>query len=413
MATQTQGRVAQPTITTSPVAISERVEVIDVLRGFALLGIVIVNMGAFKGGSFGSLRDAGVLDQAASWLVAFGFQTKFYVLFSFLFGYGLSVQMNRATARSAPFVPRFLRRLLGLLLIGLVHAVLLFTGDILVTYALLGLILLLLRNASNTALLRIAAILITATVLLLAVFGVVLAASAAGAPVAPDANAAITGSAAAYRGTPADVIGERIREYPGTLAFALFGQGPTALAMFLVGLWAGRRRLLERVDDHLPLLRRVLSVGLAVGVPGALIWATFRVINGFTFDANFLWAAAFDFATAPFLSAVYATTIMLLYRNATWRRRLAPLAAVGRLSLSNYLLQSLVAALVFTGYGLRLYGQVGAAWGLALSLIIFAVQIPLSVWWLGRFQFGPAEWLLRSFTYGALQPLRRPANRSA
>jgi uncharacterized protein len=291
--------------------------------------------------------------------------------------------------------------------------VLLFTGDILVTYALLGLILLLLRNASNTALLRIAAILITATVLLLAVFGVVLAASAAGAPVAPDANAAITGSAAAYRGTPADVIGERIREYPGTLAFALFGQGPTALAMFLVGLWAGRRRLLERVDDHLPLLRRVLSVGLAVGVPGALIWATFRVINGFTFDANFLWAAAFDFATAPFLSAVYATTIMLLYRNATWRRRLAPLAAVGRLSLSNYLLQSLVAALVFTGYGLRLYGQVGAAWGLALSLIIFAVQIPLSVWWLGRFQFGLAEWLLRSFTYGALQRLRRPANRSA
>ncbi len=410
MATQTQGRVAQPTITTGPVAISERVEVIDVLRGFALLGIVIVNMGAFKGSSFGSLRDAGVLDQAASWLVAFGFQTKFYVLFSFLFGYGLSVQMNRATARSAPFVPRFLRRLLGLLLIGLVHAVLLFTGDILVTYALLGLILLLLRNASNTALLRIAAILITATVLLLAVFGVVLAASAAGAP---DANAAITGSAAAYRGTPADVIGERIREYPGTLAFALFGQGPTALAMFLVGLWAGRRRLLERVDDYLPLLRRVLSVGLAVGVPGALIWATFRVINGFTFDANFLWAAAFDFATAPFLSAVYATTIMLLYRNATWRRRLAPLAAVGRLSLSNYLLQSLVAALVFTGYGLGLYGQVGAAWGLALSITIFAVQVPLSAWWLGRFQFGPAEWLLRSFTYGKVQPLRRAAQAAA
>jgi uncharacterized protein len=397
----------------SPVRAGERVEVIDVLRGFALLGIVIVNMGAFKGASFGSLSDAGVLDQAASWLIAFGFQTKFYVLFSFLFGYGLSMQMNRAPARNAPFVPRFLRRLLGLLLIGLAHAVLLFTGDILVTYALLGLILLLVRNAPDTMLLRIAGSLIAGTVLLLTVFGVVIALSSGSAPATAEASAAITGSAAAYRGSPADVIAERIREYPGTLAFALFGQGPTALAMFLVGLWAGRRRLLERVDDHLPLLRRVLIVGLTVGVPGALIWATFRVRNGFTFDANFLWAAAVDFATAPFLSAVYATTIVLLYRNTNWRRRLAPFVAVGRLSLSNYLLQSIVAALIFTGYGLRLYGQVGAAWGLALSVTLFAVQIPLSAWWLQHFQFGPAEWLLRSFTYRKLQSLRRTTTAKA
>jgi uncharacterized protein len=148
-------------------------------------------------------------------------------------------------------------------------------------------------------------------------------------------------------------------------------------------------------------------------VLGALIWATFRVVNGFTFDANFLWAAAVDFATAPFLSAAYVTSILLLYRSASWRRRFAPLVAVGRLSLSNYLLQSLVAALIFTGYGLRLYGQVGAAWGIALSIVIFAVQIPLSAWWLRRFQFGPAEWLLRSWTYGRWQPLRRTAQAAA
>ncbi len=410
MATQTQAGAAQPALTTGPVAVGERVDVIDVLCGFALFGILMVNMASFKGSALTTLSGAGVLDQAAAWLVAFGFQTKFYVLFSFLFGYGLSVQMNRAAARNAAFVPRFLRRLLGLLVIGLAHAALLYTGDILVTYALLGVILLLLRNASDKVLLRTAASLIAGTVLILALFGVVLAVTfSSGEPFPADTSAAVASSAAGYRGTPAEVIGERIREYPGTLAFALFGQGPTALAMFLIGLWAGRRRLLERVDEFLPLLRRVLIVGLVVGVLGALIWATFRVVNGFTFDANFLWAAAVDFATAPFLSAAYVTSILLLYRSASWRRRFAPLVAVGRLSLSNYLLQSLVAALIFTGYGLRLYGQVGAAWGIALSIVIFAMQIPINAWWLRRFQFGPAEWLLRSFIYGRWQPLRRTA----
>ncbi len=408
ISTQAIATLNEPVSPIRPVAAGERVDVIDVLRGFALFGILMVNMASFKGSTLGTLRDAGIFDQAAAWIVAFAFQSKFYVLFSFLFGYGLSVQMSRAAARNASFVPRFLRRLLGLLMISVAHAVLLYTGDILVTYAPLGVILLLLRNASDKVLLHTAAYLIAGTVLVLAIFGVVLAvASSGGEPFPADTSTTIASSAAGYLGSPTQVIGERIREYPGTLAFALFGQGPTALAMFLVGLWAGRCRLLERVDEHVPLLRRVLIVGLVVGVPGGLIWATFRVVNGFTFDSTFLWAAAVDFATAPFLSAVYAITLLLLYRSTHWCRRLAPLVAVGRLSLSNYLLQSFVAALIFTGYGLRLYEQVGAAWGIALSIAIFAAQIPLSAWWLRRFQFGPAEWLLRSWTYGRWQPLRR------
>jgi uncharacterized protein len=229
---------------------------------------------------------------------------------------------------------------------------------------------------------------------------------ASGVSIADDVNLEAERTIAAYRGSPLHVIGQRVRDYPGTLAFALFGQGPTALAMFLLGLWSGRRRLLERIEERVPLLHRVLRVGLVVGVPGALIWATFRVGNGFTFDASFLLAAAVDFATAPFLSAVYITTLVLLSRTQVWRRCLAPLALVGRMSLTNYLVQSLLGAWLFTGYGLRLYGNVGTAAGLGLCIIIFAVQIPLSGWWLRRFQFGPAEWLLRSWTYARLQPLR-------
>jgi uncharacterized protein len=398
----------------APVAKGERVQVIDVLRGFALLGILVVNMAAFRGPIFSEAgAEAGVFfavpDRVAAFLISFGFEQKFYVLFSFLFGYGLAVQMGRAAARGAPFVPRFLRRLFGLLMIGVAHALLLFSGDILVTYALLGVILLLLRNARDRVLLGVAAVLTALLPLVFIVAGTAFAALPDGG-VEPGfqagALAEAESSVEAYRGSPTEVIGERVREYPGALGFALLAQGPSALAMFLLGLWAGRRRLFERVEDSLSLLRRVLAIGLIVGVPGALIWATFGGLDGFAFGPSFLLAGATDFATAPFLSAAYVATITLLYRTPAWERRLGFLAPVGRMALSNYLLQSLVGALIFTGYGLGLYGRVGAAGGLVLSVAIFAAQIPLSAWWLRRFDFGPAEWLLRSFTYARLQPIR-------
>jgi len=397
----------------TPISTRERVVLLDVLRGFALFGILVVNMGAFKANLFGPPRDPDLLDQAATWLIAFGFQTKFYVLFSFLFGYGLSVQIARATNRGAPLVPRYLRRLLGLLVLGLAHAALLYVGDILVTYALLGVALLLLRHARSSVLLGLAAVLVFGSALTFAALGSL---ASGAAPSDPTTRAEwgreAERSAAAYRGTPREVIEERVRDYPVTLAFALLGQGPTALSMFLVGLWAGRRRLVERIDEHAVLLRRVLAVGLVVGVPGAVAWATFRVVNGFTLDAAFLYAAAVDFATAPFLTAVYAISIAMLYQDDRWRRHLAVLAPVGRLALSNYLLQSLIGAFLFTGYGLALYGRLDAGLGLALSLTIFAVQVPLSGWWLRHFDLGPAEWLLRSFTYGRRQPFRSTRNRS-
>ena len=392
----------------SPIAEAERVGILDVLRGFALLGILMVNMAAFRAPVFGGdSLETGVLDSIATFVVAFGFEQKFYVLFSFLFGYGLSVQMNRAAEKGVRFVPRFLRRLLGLFLIGVAHALLLYTGDILVTYALLGTMLLLMRNVRDRILLGVAVGLVAVTVLQFSITGVVFAVGG-GDSFAGESQADIERSVEATRGSPGEVIAERVREYPSALGFALLGQGPTALAMFLVGLYAGRHRMFEKVDEHLPLLRRIRRIGLVVGGVGALIWAVQRTVSGYSFDASFFFASAADFATAPFLSAVYVVTITLLFGTSLGRRWLSPLAPVGCMALSNYLLQSLVAAMIFTGYGLGLYGRVGAAAGLALSLAIFAVQIPLSALWMRYFRFGPAEWLLRSFTYGRLQPIRVP-----
>jgi uncharacterized protein len=397
--------------TSGPISAGERVVVADVLRGFALFGILVVNMTAFKSPIFGDPGTPdGPLDEAASWIIAAFFQTKFYVLFSFLFGYGLSVQMARAAARGVPLVPRFLRRLLGLFLIGVAHALLLYVGDILVTYALLGVILLLMRNVGDRVLLAVAVGLVTLTALLLALGGAVVAVlppealgdASSGAALREEGERAAEG----YRGSPAEVISQRASEYPATLAFVLFGQGPTALAMFLLGLWAGRRRLFEKAAEYRALLRRVLVLGLFFGLGGGIVWATTQAAVGFDLTAGFLFAGAVSFATAPLLSGAYAAAIVLLHGRPAWRRRLDVLAPVGRLALTNYLLQSLVGAFIFTGYGLGLFGGLGAAGGLALSVAIFAGQIPLSAWWLRRFDFGPAEWLLRSFTYRRIQPIR-------
>ena len=116
---------------------------------------------------------------------------------------------------------------------------------------------------------------------------------------------------------------------------------------------------------------------------------------------NLLWTAG-----APAMGFFYASGLTLLIQREAWKQRMAPLAAVGRLALSNYLLQTLVCTTIFYSYGLGLYGKVGPAVGLALTVVIFAVQIPLSVWCLRRFRFGPAEWLWRSLTYGTLQSMR-------
>jgi len=120
---------------------------------------------------------------------------------------------------------------------------------------------------------------------------------------------------------------------------------------------------------------------------------------------------AIEWLGVPPLSFGYAAIIVLLVRSPRWRRWLSPLAAVGRTALTNYLLQTLVCTTLFYGYGFGLFGKVGPAAGLLLSVAIYIAQLPLSVWWLRHFRFGPAEWLWRSLTYMRLQPMCLPRPR--
>jgi uncharacterized protein len=357
---------------------------LDALRGAALFGILVVNIAFFASGYPFHLVDDpafdGPVDHAVDWVIRLLFEMKAYLLFSFLFGYSFTLQLDAAARTGADFRARTVRRAAGLFVLGGLHAVLLFHGDILSTYAVLSLVLLAAhRIRPRTAL-------IVAGVIVGVIAFAIGAAAVAGAGLSdPGAHAAGAASTAALAN--GDLIGEHLRSLPAMFG-ALAVQGPLALSAFFVGLAAGRRKLFADPPAHL--LRRAQLIGFPVGLAGAVVFAA----GGGT--AN-LGGLAVSIATAPFLVAAYVGTVLRVYP-----RFVGVLAPAGRMALTNYLGQSLLAVLVFTGAGLGLAGEAGPAAVFLVAVAIFALQVWFSAWWLARHRYGPVEWLLRAVTNAEL-----------
>ncbi len=398
-----------------PVRGQDRIEAMDVLRGVAILGILLVNMGLFSlpEGLPAHRLWPDAVDGAAERLIFFFAQEKFKALFSFLFGLGLAVQMMRAEARGARFLPLYARRLLVLFVIGVAHYLLVWDGDILHEYAELGFVLLLFRHRSPRTLLASAGVFLSIPIFF---YGLTTYRSVTGHVSRPlmswityesgsDDQTTIDETRRIYAsGTYAEQIGLRTRELPDDLMVGI--DDAYVLGLFLLGLYVGRRRLIHESAAHRPLIRRVQAWGLGIGIAGN---AAFAVGGAFDPSPTSVMQNVGRMClalTAPAMTFFYASTVVLLTQEDAWRRRLAPLAAVGRMALSNYLLQSLICTAVFYSFGLALFGRVRPSLGLLLTVGIFVVQIPLSVWWLRRFQFGPVEWLWRSLTYWRRQPMR-------
>jgi len=380
-----------------------RLDDVDALRSFALFGILVVNVAFFATaypwhGIDDPAFSAG-LDQGVRWTVGMLFELKFYLLFAFLFGYSFTLQFDSAARQGAAFVPRFLRRLGGLFVLGAAHAVLLFHGDILTTYAVLGLILLAVRGIRpRTAL--IAAGVLTGVV---AVF--MLMSALSGAVFAPDPAAAIAAgqqSTEALRGTPASVIAEHLRSMPQMLAGLASLQAPLAMAAFLVGLAAGKRGVLADAGRYPRALRTLQLVGYPVGLTGGIVLAA----TGGTTGLN-MFAIAVTVVTAPLLSAAYVASLLQVFHSRAGRRVVAALAPAGRMALTNYLGQSVICAIIFTGWGFGLIGHVSPLTAVLVAVLVFAVQLLGSAWWLGRHRYGPAEFLLRAVTNAAVPAWRR------
>ncbi|GAA1863027.1 DUF418 domain-containing protein [Asanoa iriomotensis] len=377
-----------------PDTATRRILDVDALRGFALFGILVVNIAFFATAyPWHGIDDpayASGVDDAVRWVVALVFELKFYLLFSFLFGYSFTLQTDSAARAGASFRARMLRRLAVLFVLGAAHALLFFHGDILTTYAVLGLVLLAMRRVGpRTAM-------ITAVGLTVLVASFIALASLSGAVPATDTAAALAAgqrSTAALAGNPATVIAEHLRSMPQMLGALAGLQAPAALAAFLVGLAAGKRRLLAEAHRHRRALSIVQLVGYPVGLAGAVVLAS----TGGTTGLNMA-AVALTVVTAPLLSAAYVATLLRFFGTPSGHRVAAALAPAGRMALTNYLAQSVVCAVVFTGWGFGLIGDVSPLAAVGLAVVIFAAQAVVSARWLAAHQYGPVEWVLRAAT---------------
>jgi uncharacterized protein len=408
-----------------PVQPGERIQIIDILRGFALFGILLVNMALFREPIYALLfppdPTTPFLDRTVTWLIHFLAEGKFYTLFSLLFGLGFAIQFSRAEERHSRIVPLYMRRLFVLLLIGLVHAFLIWTGDILIVYALLGFPLILFRKARPKTLLIWIGVIMTLYVLVLtlALVGLQLASLDPALATEVEQSMAMQDAffqeelARAYQayssGSFMEVTQHRIREYLNFATIGGLSMLPTVFSMFLLGLYFGKRRLFMAVEENLPFFRKLLRWGLIIGLPLNLIYATAVTISPSRTDFTPLTyvSTVAHLIGAPALSLAYVGGLTLLSRRPVWGARLQHLAPTGRMALTNYLMQSIICTLIFYSYGLGLIGQVGATVGLLLTIVIFALQVLFSRWWMERYRYGPAEWLWRSLTYLRPQPMTK------
>jgi uncharacterized protein len=388
-----------------PTRPDERIAILDILRGFALLGIAILNMPGFKAPyasfSLATERFPGAIDGLVSWAIeAFG-SGKFNSTFSFLFGVGLTIQMARAEAKGAPFVGLYLRRLAVLFALGMAHAILIWDGDVLQIYAVNGLALLLIRKWPTRWVLALALVLLIAPA--------VRQATRVYRHVPPRHDQAyfqkeMTKQLHIYgEGTYAEQVGDRLhtlREYY-LVDYDLWFHAQMGVTM-LLGFLAGRRRVFQDLPAHLPEVRRAFRWCLVPGLACAMLAATVSALQPGRNTPNLgslVGSTAYEFAR-PLLALAYMAGLTLLSERPGWCGRLAPLGIVGRMPLTNYLMQSVIATTIFYSHGFRLFGKVGPAVGLLISLAIFAVQVVYSRWWLARFRFGPLEWAWRTVTYG-------------
>jgi uncharacterized protein len=422
----------------SPTQTTDRISLIDILRGLALLGILIVNMYSFshplEEPLFAFDPKMSVIDQTTTWCILFFAEGKFYPIFSILFGWGLSLQMQRFMAKSQNFIAFYCRRLILLLIIGLFHAYFIWIGDILSLYAVLGFLLILYRQAQpQTLLIWIGVwLVISLGIYLWLIFSFRNDSIPVATPIideqqlvnvaqSPENLDILTIELEEHeptilepiyqlyaQGSFAEITAQRAHEIYSMVIWVNMIGAPEILALFLLGIYFGHRQLFQQFNNNLTLVRQLFWWGWGLGIVGNFIYATWSItLEQYEPFSLALVVLIAQTVGSLALSLGYIATIILLNQQSYWQRFLRWLSPVGQMALTNYLTQSLICTLIFYGYGLGLFGQISITEGVVLAGLIYGVQILLSTWWLRRFYFGPMEWLWRCGVYMQWQPFYR------
>ena len=404
----------------NPVLGTDRNRSLDIIRGVAVFGLIWVNAQSW------STTDSS-LDKVSAWFVAVLASGKFWTLFSILFGVTLAMQLDRATARGEELTARWLRRMAGLFAIGVANAILFWPGDILRPYAIAGVLLLLFRKVSQRVLLFAAA-----AIWLLAANGqgtsFVLARIVGRSEAAAQSTKRVMAEMAPVRqrmqaaqrqGTFVEAVNARAElQVKGYVARSSGLAGPLNLvipdylALFLLGLYAGRRRLLQDVAANRQVLQATAAAGLLIGLPLSVLTASPTLVPAWWHTSIPGTAATIGGLSGQVshlvLASGYLCAFALLFERRVLQQRLNWLGPVGRMGLTNYVTQLALLTTLQNGYGFGLVGRIGSlAWAL-IAVAIFVLQVGYSNWWLTRFSYGPLEWIWRRVTYWQAIVTRTP-----
>lgn len=393
-----------------------RIEIIDILRGFTLLGIVMVH---FAEQYYAGMHPESHMNFNIKFLgddIMMGFigifiSGKFYMIFSFLFGLSFFIQLNKSDA-SVKFFGRFFWRLIVLLAIGFVHH-LHYRGDILTIYAMLGVGLLICFKLPDKFLLMLALALIinlpSAAVRGVEALNPVKQTEEQQNPFGGNNEDNEKYFSTVKSGSYLEVLKANFYEFEFKYRFQVeSGRIYITMGLFLLGLHVGRKRIFENWQLHLSGFKKYLTRSLwtilglvlfaaaffggaelaTIKLPEIVLW----LVGGFLFDV-------FNLA----LATIYVAAIVLLFQKEKWKPRLMQFYAVGRMGLTTYLMQTFFGVLLFFGIGFGLLGEIGVLASVAIGLVIFAGQIYFSRWWLARYRYGFFEWLWRSATYMKIQ----------
>ncbi len=400
---------------------TERIQLIDIIRGITLLGIVMVHFteqyyAGMPPEKATHLNSHFLPDQIVQGLISFFVSGKFYMIFSFLFGLSFFIQISKSDSKQK-FLLRFLWRLIILFAIGWIHH-LHYRGDILTIYALLGVVLLFFQWLPDKILLILAFVLIIdiPAFITRGVQAIATEQSATTAPSKPlngDNAAAEKYFNTLKSGSYISILKANIPEFKSKMEFQInFGRIYITFGLFLLGIYIGRKKVFQNIGEYLPRIKQLRNKALwtlpililfsaivfggsqllKINLPQPVQW----MIGGLVYDL-------FNASLALF----YVCVIVLLYQKDKWVKRFQYFYEVGRMGLTTYLMQTLLGIFIFFGIGFNLLDEIGAGICFLIGVSWFIVQIMFAKWWLSRFNFGPVEWLWRTLTYLKWQPLRK------